>query len=522
MAGQGKRFRQAGYDTYKPFLPIFGKPMVQYVLDAFPEHVAKHVVADPTLLTDEQLAYLRRQPGVTVHCVASHHLGPAYSIHLARGELPLDERFFISYCDIFWTWDWSQVESQLDADGVVYTRRQFHPHLVGNNYSAFCRPAPDEPDVLSEIREKTSFTADWMTEPLSVGCFYVRDGRAMMRAIDGMIAENRTVSQEFFPSLIFNDLIAAGKRIRLHDVDFFVHWGVPAQLEDLRQWVRTSRALAATPSPDEGVNVCCMGGAGVRMQALGPIPKALIPLGDGEPMFRYVSRRFACRRNYYLVPDSMQTVLRAHGVPGEEIVAIGPRTGSQLETLRRASGFLAQQSRFFLTACDAFGVWDRQAFQAFVDREAPDAVIFTFEPTLLQERLAGCHTYVQTAGDAVTHVHIKHKPTQPASGLAGFFWFRDGAVFAELDGIPDDPGRELCADHVLKYMVARGQRVLAFPLDAYLHPGSPAELQEFVFWNRYHALFGGSPQHETDAGWAGYRSPITSTATVPSIAEAAG
>ena len=39
MAGQGTQFRRAGYDAYKPFVEIFGKPMIQYVLDAFPPHV---------------------------------------------------------------------------------------------------------------------------------------------------------------------------------------------------------------------------------------------------------------------------------------------------------------------------------------------------------------------------------------------------------------------------------------------------------------------------------------------------
>ena len=65
----------------------------------------------------------------------------------------------------------------------------------------------------------------------------------------------------------------------------------------------------------------------------------------------------------------------------------------------------------------------------------------------------------------------------------------DGTVFGELDRIPDDPGRELCADHVLKYMVSQGRRVCAFPLDAYLHPGSATELQEFAFWKKYHGIF---------------------------------
>lgn len=489
MAGQGKRFRRAGHDTYKPFLPIFGKPMIQYVLDAFPEHVTKRILADRSLLTDQQLEFLQRQPGVVVHFVPSHDLGPAYSIYQARAELPLDEAFFIAYCDIFWTWDYARVESLLDRDGVVFTRRRFHPHLVGSNYSAFCKPAPEDPTRLQEIREKGSFTDQWMNEPLSVGCFYVRDGNAMMDAIAGLIEEDRKVSQEFFPSLLFNDLLKDGQDVRLQDVDFFVHWGVPAQLEDVLAWVRTCRRLAEKPAVSDSVSVCCMGGSGVRMREFGDVPKALIPVADGEPMFQYVANHFGCQSNFFIVNDALGATLEAHGLSGQHVIDIGPPTTSQLATLKMASGFLREQASFLLTSCDALGLWDADEFKAFLDRERPEAVVFTFEPTLLQGVLEGGHTHVETAGPLVSKIHIKEKPHDQLRGLAGFFWFRDGSVFGELDQIPEDPGRELCADHVLKYMVERGQRVGSYPLEAYLHLGSPVELQEFEFWRGFHDIF---------------------------------
>ena len=488
MAGKGSRFRAAGYPDYKPFVQIFGKPMIQYVLDAFPDYVTKRIIADRDLLTDAQIDFLTSQPNVIVHFVPSHSLGPAYSIVQARDELPLDEAFFIAYCDIFWTWDFTEIAPLLHHDGIVFTRREFHPHLVGNNFSAFCRTDAAHPDQLAEIREKGSFTDDWMHEPLSVGAFYVRDGRAMISAMQQMIALDRRVSGEFFPSVIFNDLIATGQQILLHDVDFFVHWGVPEQLEDLQYWVQTYRRLDAQAALDATTNLCCMGGAGVRMQELGAEPKALMPV-HGLPMFRYVAEHFGCRSTKFIVHQQMAERLRSSGVPTDDLVDIGPPTSSQLDTLAMADDVLRRQRTFFLTSCDAFGVWDNQAFQLFLTKEQPKAVIFTFVPTLLQHGLGGSHTYVETDGARVAAVHIKHKPSDTAVGLAGFFWFRDGTVFEQLERIPPDPGRELCADHILKYLVDTGERVSAYPLDAYVHLGSPTELREFAFWGAYHSVF---------------------------------
>jgi NDP-sugar pyrophosphorylase family protein len=489
MAGQGKRFRRAGYDTYKPFLPIFGKPMIQHVLDAFPAHVVKRVLADRSLLTDDQMAFLEDQPGVIVHSIPSHTLGPAYSILQAREALPLDESFFIAYCDIWWTWNYGEVERLLDSDGVVFTRRQFHPHLVGNSYSAFCRPPSDDPYRLLEIREKAPFTDDWMQEPLSIGAFYVKSGRAMIESIQMLIESDDRVSGEFFPSLLFNHLVKQGRDVRLSDVDFFAHWGVPAQLEDVQRWVSVMNRLSRRTVASAAVNVCCMGGAGVRMQQVSQAPKALMPMPSGDPMFRYVADRFGCESSFFIVNEDMAARLTGYGVRPDQVVDIGPPTESQMATLRDASEFLQRQNDFLLTSCDAFGLWDPAIFAAFLRDERPDAVVFTFDPTLLQSALGGSHTYVQTAGTVVTGVHIKHRPDGNARGLAGFFWFKNGAIFGTLSGIEDESGRELCADHVIKTMVERGQRVGSFPIDEYIHLGSPVELQEFAFWSQYEALF---------------------------------
>ena len=58
MAGQGKRFRNAGFSTFKPFIPINGKLMLDYVIDRFPASIRKFVVTSLSLLTEEEIDYL--------------------------------------------------------------------------------------------------------------------------------------------------------------------------------------------------------------------------------------------------------------------------------------------------------------------------------------------------------------------------------------------------------------------------------------------------------------------------------
>lgn len=487
MAGRGARFRKAGFDTFKPFIAIDGKPMIRYVVDAFPRDVRRFVITSRELITDAQVRYLEQELGCTVIYVAPHQHGPAYSLFAAADSLPLDESFFVSYCDIYWTWDFAQVRRDLAYDGVVYTHSGFHPHLIANNFSAFCRPRVDDAGRLAEIREKGSFTADWMNEPVSVGAFFVRDGQEMMAGARRLVEQDRRVGGEFFPSLIFNDVVARGGHVALRPVPFYIHWGVPEQLNDFARWRRVVRApLPERPDPSPA-NVMCMAGLGTRMKNVSEQPKALIPL-DGQPMYRYVADRFPAAPPTLITVPPIAGHLRAQGWDGDTLT-LPKQTKSQFETLLHAAPLLRGRRDFFLTSCDAFGLFDYGKFRRAVDRHRPAATIFTFRPSLTQAKLAHHHTHVTVERDRVVAVHIKAKSQASDVGLAGFFWIADGAIFRMLEDVPDSPGGEMVADHAFQHFVARGLPILAYLLDEYVHLGTTEEFLEYRYWGERRYLF---------------------------------
>ena len=483
MAGYGSRFKKAGYDTYKPFIEINGKKMVDYVLDVFPSDMKKFIIINPELLTESQLNYLEEKNDVELIKIAPHKNGPGYSIVQAKDILPLDDPFFYAYCDIAWTWDYEKVwEHAQKYEGVVYTRRKFHPHLVNNNFSAFCR-LNDKGEVI-EIKEKGSFTDNWMEEPLSVGTFYVQSGRELVKALEKRIASDDRVANEFFPSVIFNDLMADKKTVGAFDVDFFIHWGVPSQLEDYEYWKRVIEKDYAPFTSDYSVkNLCCMGGLGSRMKEVADEPKALIPI-QNKPMFQYISSRLPIENSTFLTVNPIFNDVNQYVTEPDLTIDLGEQTYSQIDTLKRAKEVLKESKDFLLTSCDAYGYFNLQKFKELKETN-PAAIIFTFSPTLLHSQLNSAHSHVSTENDKVTGVHIKSKTSDNDKGLAGFFWFRDGLLFESLDDVQDDD-REPIVDHFLKYLVEeKNEDVLFCHLDEYLHLGTPDELKEYFFWHSF-------------------------------------
>jgi NDP-sugar pyrophosphorylase family protein len=496
MAGFGTRFREAGYSDYKPFIKIDGLPMVDYVLKAFPTHVHKHIIINPELLSSSERAHLESKEDVTLHEISAHKLGPAYSIYQARHSLPLSEKWFVAYCDIAWTWDFDEVKDLVESgvDGIVFTRQKFHPHLVSNNFSAFCKVSPENRRLI-QIKEKGSFTDQWMREPLSVGVFYFKRGSDLIEAIKEQIETNERVAGEYFPSTAFNKLLENPNQVLVtQDVDFFIHWGVPDQLEDYKHWsliFGSDESLLKAHTSFE--NVMCMGGTGERMKAYFDQPKALIQF-DGTPMYEFVLNRIPAKSHSLITVDTLKEKLQ----PQIEVLkfSVGTQTKSQIQTLARAKGFLSEKHGFFLSSCDAYGIFDPQDFETFVGRSDPDAVIFTFEPGLLMNQVkkggAQHHTHVTVDKERVLDVHIKSfsKPSDP--GLAGLFWFKNGKDFELLSESTAD-GREPVVDHFLKDLV-KTKKVLSYSLSAYVHLGTPDELSEYFFWKEF--VYSLSPKND--------------------------
>ncbi|MBT7296857.1 NTP transferase domain-containing protein [Candidatus Woesearchaeota archaeon] len=454
--------------------------MIDLALEPYPKEVKKYLIVNPDLLINDELNYLKNIENVEVLEIEGHKNGPSYSIYLVKDKLPKNYSYFISYVDIYWTWNFDDVKIKLDYQGIIFTRRQFHPHLFKNNFSAFCKPKGNNLNLLLEIKEKGSFTEDHMNEPLSVGTFYFKSGSDMLDVIEKQITNNKRVASEFYPSEIFNELLNQNIEVYLYDVDFFIHFGLPEQLNDFNHW---SVVMNHKPIRTEIKNICIMGGLGKRMKVLSNEPKALIKFRN-LPMFEYVLSEFGSDDNIIVTTNDIVSQLPVPKI-NYSIINIGKQTNAQIETITNAVNDIKQHDNFFMISCDAFGIFDNNKLKEFIKKNNPDCIIFTFTPTLMQIKMAGHHTHVSTNDDLITEVHIKSKSSDEDKGLGGFFWFKTGKIFDEVKNIPNDLENEQIADHFLKHLVNKGYIILGYHLDNYCHIGTVPEFREFKFWENY-------------------------------------
>ena len=238
MAGHSRRFEAAGYNTLKPFILIDGKPMIQRVCQMF--HPTDEFVFICNREHLEKNGYREILESVVANyqiiAIEPHELGPTYSVLQAESAVSNpEEPIIISYCDFTMQWDYRQfLMKAAQYEGAMPVFRGFHPASFGDTYYAYL--AADSNLEMKQLREKQSFTDNRSEEFASTGVYYLDSWQTFYRYATEIMAKKETVGSEYYCSLLYNPLVRDGKRVALFEVEKFICWGTPDDLEEYVFW----------------------------------------------------------------------------------------------------------------------------------------------------------------------------------------------------------------------------------------------------------------------------------------------
>lgn len=229
IAGRGSRFAVAGYEQPKPLIAVHGRPMIElvarnvrprvphrFVFLALQEHLDRY----PLRATLEQAA-----PGCAIVPVTAVTEGAACTVLLARELIDGDEPLMLANSD---QWvdididDYLAVLPRMRADGLIMTMTATDPKW------SFVERNSD--GLVTRVVEKEP-----VSDEATVGIYNFARGRDFVWAADRMIAQDLRVNGEFYVAPTYNQLIARGARVVIHNVGregAGMHGlGIPADLE---------------------------------------------------------------------------------------------------------------------------------------------------------------------------------------------------------------------------------------------------------------------------------------------------
>lgn len=225
MAGRGQRFVQAGYKVPKPFIPVNGRPMIQWVLRNCP-------IADRVRLGifhDHQgfaTAFINSRPTdqPAPEILALEHItsGAASTVLCLLEGIPDSAELLVANCDQYLDWapeHFLKYARSRRADGAIAIFRASDPKWSFVDM--------DENGRISRVMEKQVISTD-----ATCGVYYWRTAGACRDSIAQMMGKGYRTNNEFYLAPSYNEIIEQGGKVVGYPVPRMFGMGTP---EDLRE-----------------------------------------------------------------------------------------------------------------------------------------------------------------------------------------------------------------------------------------------------------------------------------------------
>ena len=523
MSGFGERFRKAGYTVPKPLLDMDGKPVIAHVLDMFPGERDVIFICNQRHL-DEPAFRMRPIlrglcPSGRIIGIPPHSRGPVHAIRAAEHAIDASRPVVVNYCDFSQYWDWrhfKQFVSDTNCTGAIPAYKGFHPHSLGSTRYAYLREAGG---WVRDVQEKEPYTGNPMQEFASSGTYYFASGAIMAAAFRAATAQNLNVGGEYYVSLAYKPLLAAGKSVAVYPLQHFMQWGTPEDVAEYRGWSRAFRRLVAEPdagraAAPRGSLIVSMAGLGQRFASAG--------YSAAKPLIRVSGKPMVVQAAEALPPAEHQVFVLRADMPGARAISgelqrlyhptaivrtLSHATEGQactallgLDALEAALGEVPGPLTF--GACDHGALYDAAAFRRLADGGDADVIVWGIRGHADAVRRPGMFGWVEADNGRIRRVSVKAPLESSRSGrsdpaVAGTFTFRRPADFRRsVERLIARNGRvngEFYIDSCINDAVALGLRCRLFELDHYISWGTPNDLRTFEYWQSCFHKWPGHP-----------------------------
>lgn len=225
MAGKGSRFANAGYTFPKPLIEVWGKPMIQLVVENL------NIDANYTFIVQKEHfekynmgPFLKMlKPGCNIVQTDGVTEGAACTVLLTKDIINNDNPILIVNSDQY-LFDFNSNEAMyaFSADGIAGGILTFDSLSPKWSYAAI-----GDDGFVSDVREK-----EVISKHATCGIYYWRHGADFVKYSEQMIAKNIRVNNEFYVAPVYTQAIFDGKKIRCKIVPGMASLGTPEDLND--------------------------------------------------------------------------------------------------------------------------------------------------------------------------------------------------------------------------------------------------------------------------------------------------
>ena len=229
MAGEGKRFKEAGYTIPKPLIEVDGKPMVIKALESLPRASKNILIVRKDHLNIDDFKFLLDNYFENVVIIEIDYLteGQASTCLLSESYIPRNAILNIGACDIGFKYDKKKYKETLDRFESFIWSYNNNPNVLKNPEMYGWIKTKTNSNEIEQVSCKKPISDKLMEDHVVSGTFTFKNSDLFFEGIKKMILENDRVNGEFYLDNVFNHLT---HKSSIFKVEKYYSWGTPSEL----------------------------------------------------------------------------------------------------------------------------------------------------------------------------------------------------------------------------------------------------------------------------------------------------
>lgn len=501
MSGFGERFRNAGYTVPKPLIKMDGKPVIEYIVKMFPGETDFIFICNQDHLnhSEYELEEILNKicPTGKIIGIEPHKSGPVYAVSKIFNLLNPDEPTIVNYCDFTCYWDYKHFKNFVETtkcDGSIPSYRGFHPHTLWSNYYAYVQ---EKEGWVLDIQEKQPFTNTPQQEFASSGTYYFASGALMKKYFERTIAEKLMVNDEYYVSMVYKPMLADGLKITVYELEHFMQWGTPSDLEEYQYWSKAFSNLSKKQRQpkQQGAILLPMVGWGSRFAKAGyKTPKPLIEV-SGKPMAVQALHDLPiAEQNIFVLRqdlsglDDLKAALETETAKSGFVI-LNQMTDGQASSCMAAISEVALEKPLTIAACDNGMIYKPEVFEELMIDDTVDVIVWGARGYPGAVRNPQMYGWIDADEEgSIRKVSVKIPLQNPKNDpiIVGAFTFKHAKDFVyAAKRMKQREGKingEYYVDTAINDAIELGLKCKLFEIDYYLCWGTPDDLRTFEYW----------------------------------------
>jgi len=233
MAGEGKRFKNAGYKLPKPLIKINGEPMFIRSAKCMPKadlwiFLVKEKFLENSLIEKEINKNFKNNEIIPIKKSTE---GQASTCFLAKEYLQKNDQIFISSCDNYFEINQNDyVDKSKKYDVLIFTAGANKIHVQNPNWFGWVK---NSKNGSIEISCKKQISSTPINDRIIVGSFFFRNLSSFQNSIESLFKKKNKINNEYYLDMAIIEALALGLNVGEVIVKNYTSWG---SFDELKKW----------------------------------------------------------------------------------------------------------------------------------------------------------------------------------------------------------------------------------------------------------------------------------------------